>query len=248
MTVLDVSEANFEAEVLQKSHEAPVVVDFWATWCGPCRALGPILEKLAGEGNGEWVLAKVDVDANQQLAAAARVQSIPAVKAFKDGKLVAEFTGALPEAQVRKWLEKLGPSQADVLLAEARRLEADGDARGALEAYRKVLTTEPARTEATSAIARLELGLRSRDLDIAALTAGNDGDPADVRVAADLADALAGRGRLEDATAVLIRAITLTTGDERDRARLHLLSLLDTVPTDDPRAVSARRALSTALF
>lgn len=248
MTIKDVTEASFEADVLERSHSVPVVVDFWAEWCAPCRALGPVLEKLARAAGGTWELAKLDVDSNQALASAAGIQGIPAVKAFKDGKLVAEFTGALPEAQVRTWLEQLGPSEADLTLDEAGRLEASDDAEAALVSYRRVLDLEPAHAEARSSVARLELVLRSNGIDEGSLRACLEADPADVEAVASLADALASSDRLEEAFDLLLEAVSSTSDEDRDRVRIHLLGLLDTVPTEDPRAVAARRSLSLALF
>jgi putative thioredoxin len=141
--VIDVDEQDFEREVVERSHSVPVVIDFWADWCGPCKALSPVLERLAAEAQGGWVLAKVDVDSNPRLAQAFGVQGIPAVKAVKGGRLVAEFTGALPEPQVREWLTVLGPTPAELALERARRLEDQGDSGAALEAYREVLREEP---------------------------------------------------------------------------------------------------------
>ncbi len=136
--VIDVNERDFATAVLQRSADVPVVVDFWAPWCGPCRVLGPVLERLAGEMGGAFVLAKVNVDQNQRLSAQFGVQGIPAVKAFRGGKVVDQFTGALPESQVRAWLKKLVPSEIDRLTELAAQLEAD-DPRRAADAYRGAL-------------------------------------------------------------------------------------------------------------
>lgn len=137
--IIDVSEATFQQEVLSYSSSTPVVVDFWAEWCAPCRMLGPILEKLAQEAGGAFRLAKLDVDQNQSLAMQYRVTGIPAVKAFRNGQVVAEFTGALPEPQVREWLRKLAPTPHDLLLekgASMLGLSKWGDAESA---FRKIL-------------------------------------------------------------------------------------------------------------
>lgn len=154
--VVDVDERNFQQEVLERSREVPVVVDFWAPWCGPCRTLGPILERLAGEANGGFVLAKVNVDNNPRLAQAFGVQGIPSVKAVRDGKLVDEFTGALPESQVRAWLQRLVPAPGASQLDEAAALEVLNPQQAAAR-YQAILQKEPQNPAALLGLGRLLL-------------------------------------------------------------------------------------------
>src|SRR3954447_8835485 len=152
MTVIDVSEADFQQQVLDKSREVPVVVDFWAEWCGPCRQRGPTLEKAANAREGEVVLAKLDTDANQRLASAFQIQGIPAVKAFKDGKVVDEFVGAQPPANGERFFDGLVPSEAD-------RLVAAGDEAS----LRRALELQPGRADAAVPLARLLLAQGDRE-------------------------------------------------------------------------------------
>lgn len=149
--VKDVNEADFQQQVIERSKEVPVVVDFWAEWCGPCRQLGPAIESAVNGRGGQVELAKVDVDSNQQLASAFGVQGIPAVKAFKDGKMVDEFTGALPPAQIEAFLDRIVPNEAE--LAAKAAVESGDES-----ALRQAIESDPRNAEAVAALARLLLG------------------------------------------------------------------------------------------
>jgi putative thioredoxin len=149
---MDITSATFEREVLEASRQAPVVVDFWAAWCGPCKALGPVLEKLAAEYGGRFRLAKVDTESNPELASAFGVRSIPDVRAFRDGKMVGQFMGALPEGQVRAFIDKLLPTPSDIERARAAGLRKSGDGAAAASALRRALELD-----ADNQLARLDL-------------------------------------------------------------------------------------------
>jgi len=152
--VVEVSEADFEREVIERSKTVPVVVDFWAPWCGPCRALGPLLERLASERQGQFVLAKVNTDECQNLAAAFRIESIPAVKAIRNGQVVLEFEGLLPEPALREFIDRVCPSEAERQAQQARDLEASNPA-AAETLYRSVLQGEHPPEAARVGLARL---------------------------------------------------------------------------------------------
>ena len=153
--ILDVDVRSFQREVVERSRTTPVLLDLWATWCGPCKSLGPTLEKLAREMKGRFVLAKVDVDANPEIADALQVQSVPTVMLLKDGRMLDGFTGALPEAQIRKFLEHhLGAPALDPL-AQAQQLEAEGKRAEAAEVLRVHLQSKPGEQAARVTLARL---------------------------------------------------------------------------------------------
>ncbi len=159
----DVSRADFEQKVLAASHQAPVLVDFWAPWCQPCRILKPILEKLAAELGGKFILAKVNSDENQELAVQYGVRSIPAVKAFVGGKLVDEFTGALPEGQIRQFLERLLPSPAEPLRQEALAAYARGDVEGARKTMAAAINLDPKNDDAYLDFVEMSLSANALD-------------------------------------------------------------------------------------
>ena len=247
MAVIDVTEQDFEREVIERSHEMPVVVDFWAEWCGPCRALGPALERAASEREGKVVLAKLDTDANQSLAQQFNIQSIPAVKAFRDGKVVDEFVGAQPPAQVERFFDGLVPSEADALV------EAGDEA-----SLRRALELEPNRGDAAVALAEQlhRRGEREEAQKLLQNVAGNfrgEGLAARMRLedqdAVDVGEALRAldEGDRERALDLLIGAIPGADG-YRDDLRRVVVAILDELGVEHPLARDARRRLAAALY
>jgi len=247
MAVIDVTEEQFQREVLDRSKTVPVVVDFWAEWCGPCRMLGPLLEKAASAREGQVVLAKVDTDANQGLARVFDIQGIPAVKAFKDGRVVDEFVGVLPPAQVERFFDGLVPSEADTLVAA-----------GDEASLRRALELEPTRTEAAVALAKLlhargERDEASRLLANVAGHFGGEGLAARIRLedqdAVDLDEAFAAldAGDRERALELLIGALPSANGHKDDVRRV-VVAILDELGVEHPLARDARRRLAAALY
>jgi putative thioredoxin len=303
-SVFEASDETFATDVVERSRSVPVIVDLWAEWCEPCKQLSPVLEKLAAEAAGRWVLAKVDVDASPQLSAALRVQSIPMVIAVIAGQMVDGFLGALPEAQVREWLGQVmaaadqlgvvpagagdpqqpgqepgtqdaaaGPAAApDAPAGPPGRPAADnarpypagppshpayeaaqkamerGDLDGAAAAFEEVLASSPQDPVARLGLAQVDLIRRVNSYDQARARRDAAEHPDDVDAQGRVADLDLAMGKIDDAFDRLLGTIRRTTGEDRDRARAHLVSLFEIFPPRDQRVTKARSTLSSLLF
>jgi putative thioredoxin len=276
--VRDVDERSFQSAVIERSKQVPVVVDFWAPWCGPCRLLGPILESLIAGYGGRIELAKLNTDENPNIAAQFRIEGIPAVKAFRDGEMVEEFTGALPEPQVRAFLQNVLPSEADELADAAVRQAYAGDASGAEATFRKALDLDPNHRAANLSLARLLLArdeqaeasrllanlpgdpeatrLRAEiqlqqgatDVDVAALRERIERDSGDVDALYNLGMALAATGEYEEALECLLEVVRRDRAYEDDAGRKAMLEVFALLGDEHPLTRDYRRQLGYVLF
>lgn len=276
--VRDVTDATFATEVLTESTRRPVVVDFWAPWCGPCRVLGPVIERVAAEFGEGLVLAKLNTDENQKTAMAYGIQGIPAVKAFRNGEVVAEFTGAIPEQRVRAFFQQLVPGEADRAAAEASERLRRGDVQGAEERFRAALESQPANVDALVGLAAIlagrgETSEAERLLDrapgdrrakalkhriflegFAQRHAGEDLEgeaainPKDPRARYRWGVMLAAREQYERALDELIESVRLDRSFAEGAARKAALAVFDILGLDSPVTRDYQRRLSSILF
>ncbi|MGW9626775.1 tetratricopeptide repeat protein [Microbacterium sp. NPDC055521] len=270
--VVDVTDQSF-GEILELSRSVPVVVDLWAEWCGPCKQLSPIIEKVTREQRGRVVLAKVDVDANPQVAQAFRAQSIPMVVALIGGQPVPMFTGAVPEEQVREVFARLlevaaqngvtgsvpfgdeapaadadEPAPLPPLHAEAFEAIEAGDYARAISAYEKALAENPRDEDAKAGLGQVRLLHRVQGLDLQQVRAAAAAGPTDVDAQFQVADLDLAGGHVDDAFGRLLDLFTAVDGDSRTRVRERLVELFELIGPADPRVTSARTRLTSLLF
>ncbi|MEU4195748.1 tetratricopeptide repeat protein [Kribbella sp. NPDC026611] len=270
--VLNVSEPTFQSDVIERSLQVPVVVEFWSPRSQASDTLGPVLVKLSTEYAGKFLLARIDIDANPQLAQAVGVQTVPLVIAVLRGQVVPLFQGPVAEAEARQYLDQLltvavangitgraepvgapasgAPEEEDApnpRYEKAENAVGAGDLDGAIAAYEELLKETPSDAEAKSGLARVQLYKRTQDVPADVRTRAAD-NPGDVEAQMLVADVDLMGGHVDDAFDRLIKTVQTTAGDERNAVRLHLLELFDVVGADDERVVKARRRLMAALF
>ena len=274
--VKDITTADFQREVLARSREVPVLVDFWAEWCGPCKTLSPLLERITDEADGAFELAKVDVDANQELSTQFMIQSIPTVIAIRNGKEVDRFSGALPEASIMAFLKGVLPNELDIMVEEARTALTSDDSPGAEHILRQVLDQRSDHHDAGMSLAallidrgeidealivlgklvsdgevdRLQAAARLRQSagnDIPSLERAASADPTDDDAQLELARALAARAEYEPALDKLL-AVVARKSTGREDARLAIVDIFEVLGNDHPLTLTYRRLLAAALF